>query len=138
MCKRICQKQFATTHIFKHRFIHGKNNLFPTLLTASTINPTSVGNTYAGGIFGYVNGNGVYGLDTFKNRLETITLADGTTKKDANYLFVGDYNINAIQNGKSTATTNGKAIAGGLVGKGMFNLNGSDSSETNLALASPT
>ena len=106
--------------------------------TASTINPTSVGNTYTGGIFGYVNGNGVYGLDSFKNRLETITLTDGTTKKDANYLFVGDYNINAIQNGKSTATTNGKAIAGGLVGKGMFNLNGSDSSETNLALASPT
>ena len=105
--------------------------------TASTISPTSVGNTYAGGIIGVVNGSNVYALNGFKNRLETITLSDNSTKLEANYLFTGDYNISAVQNGKSTATSNGKSIVGGIIGKGMFNLNGTNVEETNLALASP-
>ena len=104
---------------------------------ASTINPSSIGNVYAGGIFGYVNGNKAYALNEFKNRLETIVLEDKTTILDANYLFDGDYTISATQNGKSTATTNGKAIAGGIVGKGLFELNGSSTNQTTLALAAP-
>lgn len=118
------------------RVLGGEN-----LYSASTINPTSVGNAYSGGVLGYVKGNNVYALDLFKNRLETIKLEDGSNKLDANYLFMGDYRISSVQNGKSisntTTASNGKAIAAGLVAKGLINLNGTNEEKSSLAMAAP-
>ncbi len=110
---------------------------------ASTISTNNIGNVYAGGIFGYVEGENVIALDEFKNRLESIQVDEDTSAIEANYLFRGDYQISAIQNGKPHVVNNngivisgGKAIAGGIVGKGQILIDGGDiqTNVTNLAL----
>ncbi len=106
--------------------------------SASTISTTDIANVYAGGIIGYVEGNKVIGLDGFKNRFQNVTV-DENNKIVANYLFEGEYEVLAVQNGTSNATTNGKAIAGGIIGKGYMNLSGEDNNNrSKLALVSPT
>lgn len=112
----------------------GSENIYE----ASTINTSSVGNVYVGGVLGYIDGTKVKALDSFKNRLEVIMVNESSIT-EANYLFMGDYQIRAVQNGTSNETTNGKAIAGGVVGKGILDLNGTSSitDMTELALCSP-
>ena len=106
--------------------------------SASSVNASNVTNLYAGGVIGYVNGNKVEAIGEFKNRLQTIDLGNSETGLVANYLFEGDYEVKTTQNGKSLTTSNGKAISGGVIGKGYINLNGSQEIRTSLALVSPT
>lgn len=107
----------------------GSKNIYTSTSTGSS----STANLYTGGLIGYVNGSYCNALDTFKNRLSTITV-DESEVKVFDYLFEGDYEITSVQNGTATATTNTKSIAGGLVGKGIIDIDGGSS----LAFASPT
>lgn len=107
----------------------GSKNIYTSTSTGSS----STANLYTGGLIGYVNGSYCNALDTFKNRLSTITV-DESEVKVFDYLFEGDYEITSVQNGTATATTNTKSIAGGLVGKGIIDIDGGGS----LAFASPT
>lgn len=107
----------------------GSKNIYTSTSTGSS----STANLYTGGLIGYVNGSYCNALDTFKNRLSTITV-DESEVKVFDYLFEGDYEITSVQNGTATATTNTKSIAGGLVGKGIIDIDGGSS----LAFASPS
>ena len=105
---------------------------------ATSVEATSVANLYAGGIFGYVNGTKVNAVGKFKNNIQIVDLGNSETTKVANYLFEGNYTIRTLQNGRALTTNNGKSITGGIVGKGLINLNGEDNNRTSLALASPS
>lgn len=106
---------------------------------ASSLTTDNVTNLYAGGIVGYIESGNVIATDAFKNRLELVDLGGGDYINSANYLFEGEYNIKTIQNGQSIATSNGKAISGGLVGKGYIDFNGENNLErSTLAIASVT
>lgn len=101
---------------------------------SSSIKTSDVTNLYAGGLVGKVDGNYFKGTDVFKNRLQQVS--DLTV---ANYLYEGSYKITTIQNGISKAETNGKSISGGLIGKGIIDLAGSDNeNRSEIAIASPT
>ena len=106
--------------------------------SASSVLSTNVTNLYAGGLIGYVKGNKVEAVGEFKNRLQTIDLGNQETSLVANYLFEGEYEVKTTQNGKSLGAENGKAISGGLVGKGYISLDGTQEIRSSLALASPT
>lgn len=104
---------------------------------STTLNSDSVGNVYSGGLIGFVSGSNCIGLESFKNRLSTVEV-DGKTVFIFDYLFEGDYEISSIQNGTPNNDTYGKAIAGGLIGKGYIDINGSsDAIRSNLIFASP-
>ncbi len=106
--------------------------------TSSSIETTNVTNLYAGGVIGLIDGNNVIALDAFRDRFQEVDLDDENTINVANYLYEGNYTIETVQNGTSFAVTNGKSIAGGIVGKGYINLEGTIDNRSDLAIASPT
>ena len=61
-----------------------------------------------------------------------------STSLVADYLFEGSYQIRTIQNGTSYSTNEGKSVAGGLVGKGIIDLGGTNEKRSKIAIASPT
>lgn len=119
---------------------------------STTAGSSSTANLYTGGLIGQVSSNAICNaLDTFKNRLSTIDV-DGDEVKVFDYLFEGDYEITSVQNGITSAPigetnpSTTKSVAGGLVGKGIIDINGeevviNDSPvviRSDLALASPS
>lgn len=116
----------------KFNVVGSKNQYLST-----SLNSLSRANLYSGGLFGYINGNNCEATSNFKNRLNILNV-DGEEIKVFDYLFEGIYEIKSIQNGTPTATSHGKAISGGLVGKGYININGnSDTDRSSLVFASP-
>lgn len=109
-------------------------------LIAQTSDANSEANVYSGGLFGYIkhtitNGEGnVFGDDTFKNGYYT-DIIDGKDVLVKRYLFNGDFSIKSIQNGKGNSSTTGKSISGGLVGKGLFDINGTEADPTNILIS---
>lgn len=106
--------------------------------SASSVSTSNVTNLYAGGLIGFIEGNQVLGAEEFKNRIKSIVLEDMSTSLVANYLFEGNYQIRTIQNGTSYSTNEGKSVAGGLVGKGIIDLGGTNEKRSKIAIASPT
>ena len=100
---------------------------------SSTAGTSSNANLHTGGLIGQVTGSNCTALSTFKNRLSTI-MVDESEVKVFDYLFEGDYEITSVQNGTATANTNSRSIAGGLVGKGIIDIDGG----CDLAFASPS
>lgn len=98
-------------------------------------------NVYAGGLFAYIEGT-VTANSEFKSNIKEITVDDKTIKQ-GEYIFSGNYLIEAINNGLNDNTANsdnddnailyGKCVSGGLVGKGYFNIVGS-SANTELLI----
>lgn len=106
---------------------------------STTAGTSSTANLYTGGLIGQVSSAAICNaLDSFKNRLSEVTV-DESKVKVFDYLFEGDYEITSVQNGTETSTSNTKSIAGGLVGNGIMNINGtSDTARSSLVFASPT
>ena len=130
------QNTYETVSIGKVDFnVLGSKNTY----ISTTAGTSSTANLYTGGLIGQVSTNATCtALDTFKNRLSTISV-DESEVKVFDYLFEGDYEITSVQNGTETATTNTKSVAGGLVGRGIININGtSNSARSSLVFASPS
>lgn len=107
---------------------------------STTAGSSSTANLYTGGLIGQVSSNAICNaLDTFKNRLSTIDV-DGDEVKVFDYLFEGNYEITSVQNGITSAPigetnpSTTKSVAGGLVGKGIIDIDGG----CDLAFASPS
>lgn len=105
---------------------------------SSTAGSSSTANLYTAGLIGYINGSNCIALDSFKNRLSEVTV-DESKVKVFDYLFEGDYEITSVQNGTASSTSQCKSIAGGLVGKGIIDIDGgSNSTRSSLAFTSPS
>lgn len=111
-------------------------------ITSSSYDLNSQANLYTAGIFAYIdssNGLSVQADDDFKQGVVEKTIQD---KKiyEYNYLFDGNYKIQSYQNGKANSNMNlnyGKAVSGGIVGKGLFAINGTDSLRSDIVFSSP-
>lgn len=110
-------------------------------LVAQTTDASSYANVISGGLFGKIDsvvtdGKGnVYANDEFKNGYYTEVI-DGKEALIKKYIFNGNFSIKAIQNGKGDSSNLGKAISGGLSGKGLFDINGTDSNNpTNILIS---
>ena len=104
---------------------------------STSANTSSKTNLYTGGIIGYVNGNNCIATGAMRNGISTIKV-DGEDKKVFNYIFEGEYEIKSLQNGISSNVNHGKAIAGGFVGKGYIDINGTEDLRSSIVFASPT
>lgn len=94
-----------------------------SLFMAQSLDSNSQANLYTAGLFGYVLGNNLNANEEFKNSITT-TEIDGKIVYNYRYLFNGNYGIKSLQNGKENENnTFGKSIAGGIVAKGLFNIN---------------
>lgn len=108
-----------------------------SLFTAQSLDSNSQANVYTAGLFGYVLGNYLNANEDFKNAITT-TEIDGKIVYNYRYLFNGNYQIQSLQNGKEDKNnTFGKSIAGGIVAKGLFNINGlSENQRSEIFLSS--
>lgn len=108
-------------------------------IIAQSLDATSQANLYAGGLFAYVLGENLNAGEQFKDTITTNEI-DGKVIYNFRYLFNGNYNIQTIQNGSEDITnTFGKSIAGGLVAKGFFNIDGLDNNNrSEIFISSPT
>lgn len=104
---------------------------------STSANTSSKTNLYTGGIIGYVNGNNCIATGAMKNGISTIQV-DGEDRKVFNYIFEGEYEVKSLQNGTSSNVNHGKAIAGGFVGKGYIDIEGTQDLRSSIVFASPT
>lgn len=119
----------------------------PAVISSNTINASSTSNCYSGGLFGYITDSSasyVKANDDFKYRI-TEKDVDGKKAYSYNPIFTGNFDIKSVQNGLGdhigestpnnrnlTYTYNdimyGKCVSGGLVGRGLININGTSKS----------
>lgn len=122
----------------------------PAVISSNTINASSTSNCYSGGLFGYITDSSasyVKANDDFKNRIIEKDV-DGKKAYSYNPIFTGDFDIKSVQNGLGDHLTGnnnsviytysdiayGKCVSGGLVGRGLINLNGSDTVSSDIVL----
>lgn len=99
--------------------------------TAMTSDASSRGNLFIGGLFGQVEGSNVSTNNEFKKMI-VLNQSNETNQYTYNYLFRGAYSFEAINNGITyykNETRYGRAIAGGLVGRGYININGTNNND---------
>ena len=99
--------------------------------TAMTSDASSRGNLFIGGLFGQVEGSNVSTNNEFKKMI-VVNQSNETNQYTYNYLFRGAYSFEAINNGITyykNETRYGRAIAGGLVGRGYININGTNNND---------
>lgn len=88
---------------------------------------------YSGGLFAYVTGT-VTASDEFKLNIMSIQIEDKFIKK-GEYIFSGNYSIESTYHGYiNTDLTYGRCVAGGLVGKGYFNILGTDDKNSEILI----
>lgn len=133
----ISSTQTATVNI-------GKVNRINTDTTQSEIIANSYAesskvNLYSAGLFAYIdanNGLNVVAKDSFKQGI-TQKIVQDKTIYEYNYLFDGNYKIQSLQKGLANdSATYGKAVTGGVVGKGLFKINGTNSKRSDIVFSS--
>lgn len=88
-------------------------------------------NLYSGGLIAKIDESNGYYVTTnqeFKNSIKHVVI-DGVMKSVYEPIFDGNITISAIQKGQSNGQTFGKCVAGGLVGYGYINMNGTSDTE---------
>ena len=123
------------------------------VISSNTINASSTSNCYSGGLFGYITDSSasyVKANDDFKNRIIEKDV-DGKKAYSYNPIFTGNFDIKSVQNGlgdhigESTPNSRnltytyedimyGKCVSGGLVGRGLINLNGSNTASSDIVI----
>ena len=99
-----------------------------SVISSNTIDAASKSNCYSGGLFGYINSlTNVVANEDFKDRISEINV-DGKIAYNYNPVFTGNISISSTQNGLGDGANYGKAVAGGLVGRGLIDINGTSSS----------
>ncbi len=108
--------------------------------TAMTSDSSSRGNLFIGGLFGEVTNQVVTANNEFKKMI-IVNQSSATDKYTYNYLFRGAYSFEAINNGITyykNGTRYGRAVAGGLVGRGYIDINGTNNNDrTDIILTGP-
>ena len=108
-------------------------------ISASSLKNTSEANMYTAGLFAKVTTTYLNATDEFKQGIKQLQVED---KKYYRYDFIfnGNYYIESKNNGlcatNDGAATSGKTISGGLVGQGLFNINGTDENPSNILISS--
>ena len=108
-------------------------------ISASSLKNTSEANMYTAGLFAKVTTTYLNATDEFKQGIKQLQVED---KKYYRYDFIfnGNYYIESKNNGlcatSNGASTSGKTISGGLVGQGLFNINGTDENPSNILISS--
>ena len=108
-------------------------------ITATSIDSDSTANLYTAGLFAKVTTTYLNATDEFKQGIKQLQVED---KKYYRYDFIfnGNYYIESKNNGlcatSNGAATSGKTISGGLVGQGLFNINGTDENPSNILISS--
>ena len=100
-----------------------------------TLDYNSSANLYTGGLFGYINGTQLIATDSFKDSIHEYTV-DGKPVVEGDYLFDGNIIFRSQNDGKGADTTYGKTITAGVAAYGYFDINGVDSSPTELLIHS--
>ncbi len=107
------------------------------VISAQSLDRLSNANLYSGGLIAKIEDDlnpYVIANDEFKNGVKEVTV-DGVVKKSYNAIFEANYNINATQRGQSDGATYGKTVAGGLVGYGYINVNGTPDDPSNIVVS---
>ncbi len=106
--------------------------------TARSLRKESRTNLYAGGLFAYID-QAEYTVKVFPTYNDYIeeTIVDGKLNREYSYIFDGNFSITTIQNGICLNGNYGTSIAGGLVGYGYIDFNGtSDNDRINIMISS--
>lgn len=103
------------------------------MFNATTIDLNSKGNVYVGGLAAKVEGNNLKANDDFKLFITKESI-DGKSYNKYGSLFTGNVTIEAMQNGTGDGSTYGKAITGGLIAKGYFDINGDVNKKSEIIL----
>ena len=91
---------------------------------SQSLDSNSRSDVYSGGLFANITGT-VNASDEFKVNIKSIPIDDKFIKK-GEYIFSGNYIIESTYHGYiNTNLDYGRCVAGGLVGKGYFNILGS-------------
>ena len=115
------------------------NEAATSKISASSLKNTSEANMYTAGLFAKVTTTYLNATDEFKQGIKQLQIED---KKYYRYDFIfnGNYYIESKNNGlcatSNGAATSGKTISGGLVGQGLFNINGTDENPSNILISS--
>ena len=123
----------ANTYIGKVNFQISNKNV-TSKITASSIDSTSRANMYTAGLIAEVVSNNLHASDEFKDSITTLVV-DEKTHYRYDFIFNGNYLVEAINNGYCSATT-GRVISAGLVAHGVFNINGQDDKPSEILLSS--
>ena len=100
-----------------------------------TLDYNSSANLYTGGLFGYIDGTQLIATDSFKDSIHEYTV-DGKPVVAGDYLFDGNIIFRSKNDGNGTGTTYGKTITAGVAAYGYFDINGVQSSPTELLIHS--
>ena len=103
-----------------------------SIIRATTMGLNSEANLYSGGLVGFIEGQNVTTNADFRNGIVEGVIEDKIYYR-YNYLFNGNYLIEAINHGK-TSRTIGLIASGGLVGRGYIDINGKINEPTNLLI----
>ena len=123
----------ANTYIGKVNFQISNKNV-TSKITASSVDANSRANMYTAGLIAEVVSNKLYASDEFKNAI-TELVVDEKKHYRYDFIFNGNYLIEAINNGYCSTTT-GLVVSAGLVAHGIFNINGEDDSPSEILLSS--
>ena len=103
-------------------------------ISSNSLFSDSLANCYTGGLIAYTNGNKVVGNEEFKNGISTYTV-DDKEYKEYNPIFKGNFDIEALQNGKTNGNTYGKTVSGALVGYGYIDINGTEDNPSDIIIS---
>lgn len=108
-------------------------------IQVQSIDKSSRTNLYSGGLIAKMSDdsiNKVVALDDFKNGIKDV-IVDGVTKYTYDAIYDANINIKSIQRGITDKNNYGKSVAGGLVGYGYINMNGtSDNNRSDIIITS--
>lgn len=103
-------------------------------IIAQSISSSSEANMYTSGLFANIIGDRTYTTADFNQGILKDTIDDKTYYR-YNFIFNANLYVESINNGKC-GTNVGKAISGGLVGKGLLVINGTEDLPSNILLSS--
>ncbi|MGM9899204.1 MAG: hypothetical protein ACI32E_01335 [Bacilli bacterium] len=118
--------------------INEKNSANVNEIKAQSLSSSSQANLYAAGLFASMSQNSInkiVGLSDFNDCIVEYEVS-GVKKTTFEPIFVGNFEIDSLQKGKSNGTY-GKSIAAGLVANGYVNMNGtSNEDRSNIIITS--
>lgn len=112
-------------------------NIGNNSILAQSLDANSRANLYTGGLIAKMTEESIGHVVATKEFSECIRVLeiDGETKYDYDPIFLGNYTIQSMQNGISDGKTFGKSVAGGLVGYGYINMNGTNDERNEIIIS---